>query len=186
MNIIRENTGKPKSDRCHEHGPPRGFSLIELVVVLAITAILMAILMPGLSMAREGARRLMCASNERQIGVGFALFAKDENEKLPESHFLNNHRLEEMMALSTGEYEEDGVVMRSKFDGIGHLLMGYVDANSCFFCPSYCGHNTNEQFKAEYPHGTAPRKIYSNYHYTGHKFLAQKDAEDQENARRLQ
>ena len=183
MNTIRENTGQHTTSGYRTYLSPRGFSLIELVVVLAITAILMAVLMPGLSMAREGARRLMCASNERQIGVGFALFAKDENEKLPKSYFLNNHRLEEMMALSTGDYEEDGLVMRSQFDGIGHLLMGYVDANTCFFCPSYCGHNTNEQFKAEHPHGTAPRKIYSNYHYTGHKFLAGKNADGEDDGR---
>ena len=183
MNTIRENTGRPKTNSYRKDTSSQGFSLIELIVVLAITTILMALLMPGLSMAREGARRLMCASNERQIGVGFALFAKDENEKLPKSHFLDNHRLEEMMALSTGDYEENGVEMRSKFDGIGHLLMGYVDANTCFFCPSYCGHNTNEQFDAEYPHGTAPRKIYSNYHYTGHKFLARKNSDGEEDGR---
>ena len=81
MNTIRENTGQHTNSGYRTNLSPRGFSLIELVVVLAITAILMAVLMPGLSMAREGARRLMCASNERQIGVGFALFAKDENEK---------------------------------------------------------------------------------------------------------
>jgi prepilin-type N-terminal cleavage/methylation domain-containing protein len=183
MNTFREKTGLLNTPRCCEHTHSRGFSLIELIVVLAITALLMALLMPGLSMAREGARRLMCSSNERQIGVGFALFAKDENEKLPKSHFLDNNRLEEMMALSTGDYEEDGYLMRSKFDGIGHLLMGYVDSNSCFFCPSYCGHNTPEQFEAEYPHGTAPRKIYSNYHYTGHKILAGKGPDGEDNGR---
>ena len=53
----------------------RGFSLIELLVVISIIALLIGILLPALGAARESARGLMCASNMRQLVVGHALYA---------------------------------------------------------------------------------------------------------------
>lgn len=61
----------------------RGFTLIELLVVISIIAVLMAIMMPALQSARDQARRTMCGSNSRSIGVGVAQFAVDNNDWLP-------------------------------------------------------------------------------------------------------
>jgi len=47
-----------------------GFTLIELVVVIAILAVLAAILFPVFDRARENARRTCCLSNQKQIGLG--------------------------------------------------------------------------------------------------------------------
>lgn len=55
----------------------RGFTLIELLVVVAIIAVLMAILMPGLNNARVQSRTVACGSNLRQIGTGFFMYAQD-------------------------------------------------------------------------------------------------------------
>jgi len=59
--------------------------LIELLVVIAILAILMAILLPSLSLVREKARMTLCGSNQRQLLVGLALYAADNDDKLPPS-----------------------------------------------------------------------------------------------------
>ncbi len=61
----------------------RAFTLIELLVVISIIALLLAILMPVLSRARDAATTVTCASGLRQIGLAFAMYRDDNNDYLP-------------------------------------------------------------------------------------------------------
>jgi len=59
----------------------KGFTLIELLVVVAIIALLISILLPSLSRARELAKRLVCAANIKGIGTAMKIYANDNEEQ---------------------------------------------------------------------------------------------------------
>jgi prepilin-type N-terminal cleavage/methylation domain-containing protein len=63
----------------------KGFTLLELLMVIAIIAILAALLLPVLSTAKERARRTTCLNNLRQISLGIRMYSDDANDTSPAS-----------------------------------------------------------------------------------------------------
>ena len=56
-----------------------GFTLIELLVVIAIIALLLAVIMPALNIAKQQASAARCMSNERQLAMIWLLYAEDKS-----------------------------------------------------------------------------------------------------------
>lgn len=144
----------------------RGFTLVELLVVIGIIAVLLAILLPSLSKARESAFRVQCASNMRTIGQLLYLYAHDNGGTLPPSML---------------QQRPDGSLKYRTF-GTGNtgflgpaLYPKYVEDGRIFYCPSAAGSLTYDgDMGWESPSGrqrllafTNPTDLglYSSYYY---------------------
>jgi len=66
----------------HRSASEDGFTLVELLVVIAIIALLMAILLPALTRAREQGKRIVCLSNLKQLTLAWMNYASANNDKL--------------------------------------------------------------------------------------------------------
>jgi prepilin-type N-terminal cleavage/methylation domain-containing protein len=142
----------------------RGFSLVELLVVITIVVLLVGLLMPSLREVREAARRLQCGNHMRMIGIGILAYGVDQLERLPYSRHAEQKTFHDLMALTVSDPDP-------AFDGLGLLLphqgRGYVDNRACFFCPSHCGEHEAERNMPRL-HRPGPIRIFGNYHYRGH------------------
>jgi prepilin-type N-terminal cleavage/methylation domain-containing protein/prepilin-type processing-associated H-X9-DG protein len=88
----------------------KGFSLVELLVVIAVVGILVAFTLPAVQAAREAARRSQCANHVRQIGLAMHQY-HDANGALPNATFYGTTFLSALTAVLPHLEEE------AKFDG---------------------------------------------------------------------
>jgi prepilin-type N-terminal cleavage/methylation domain-containing protein/prepilin-type processing-associated H-X9-DG protein len=107
--------GKMRAKREMSNCVRRGFTLVELLTVIAIIAVLTAILFPVFSSTREKGRQVKCMSNLRQIGIALKAYATDVGGFLP---------------LANNRPSVDGA------PGLPDVLMSYARSSQIFRCPS--------------------------------------------------
>ncbi|MEM1424549.1 MAG: type II secretion system protein [Planctomycetota bacterium] len=128
-----------------------GFSIVDLLVSLAVMSLLIAMLLPSLGRAREAGFRTASASNIRQQGIGLQMFAYDARGKLPTSVFASNNTRgvdapEQMVFLRVDLGDAVAATGRGapasnttfSWDGLGRLFnREYLSTGEVFYNPSH-------------------------------------------------
>ncbi len=116
----------------------RGFTLIELWVVIAIIGVLASLLLPSFVRAKERAKVTRCLSNLRQIGIGFSLYHSDYKERFPLFVvFETNGEPKFTECYMGGKDPLPEVQLASRVPSAGiRPLHPYVGAADVFHCPA--------------------------------------------------
>ena len=128
----------------------QGFTLVEVMVVIAIVAILISLLVPAVQQSREVARTVICNSNVRSQLVGLSCYSSDNNQFLPPLYITGG-----AFAASWGYPSwplvtiEDNVLLGQytqnvkQKDGVTDTYNQWLPSTrSVWFCPNYGGANT--------------------------------------------
>ncbi len=118
-----------------------GFTLIELLVVISIIALLMAILMPALSRVREVAKRAVCSSQVKQVGLAMTAYTSDSDNRMPPYNSSNTNTNPYLLIHSYALYRGEALYLDAKGKPIPMKLAvlyerKYIANPKVFYCPS--------------------------------------------------
>lgn len=108
------NAATKLEPRCYRFHPPArsAFTLVELLVVVAIIAILIGLLLPAVNAARKSARMMHCANNMKQLGLGLILFANNHGGELPKTSDTEFANIQQAWVYTLAPYTESVDLIR--------------------------------------------------------------------------
>jgi prepilin-type N-terminal cleavage/methylation domain-containing protein/prepilin-type processing-associated H-X9-DG protein len=111
-----------------------GFTLIELVVVIAIIALLGSLLLPALSQAKQQTKSTVCLSNLRQLQIAYLIYAHNNDDALLPNYSRNINLIQQNVAPSwvLGNAKQD----RSTTNIEAGLLFPEIGSAGVYYCPS--------------------------------------------------
>ena len=120
----------------------RGFTLVELLVVIGIIAMLIGLLLPALSRARAASRDAVCLSNLRQVHNALVLYANDHDDRVPIGYRRSKQFNSMIYSGSAGKFVLFGRLHEADLTFGGEV----------FFCPS----ESNPRFQYDVPENPWP------------------------------
>lgn len=157
-----------------------GFSLIDVLVSVAVMAILISLLLPALVRTTESARRVRCASNIRQVGLALQTYSQDHRDAIPPATFVDfgvapsttASRAPDLDPSNMETWSNDTMFVRVQgtdiptavWDGLGYLYTDkYLDHSGVLYCPSH--HGDHDFFVYRQAWVTGAGEIAGNYQY---------------------
>lgn len=119
-----------------------GFTLVELLVVIAVIAVLMAILMPALRLAKDQAYAVVCVSNLRNLSLAWFVYADENDGQLVNGHIPKNNDLPRVYWVLAPQdinwnYTGENPTVEDKLRGIRRgKLFPYVKDVDVYHCPN--------------------------------------------------
>lgn len=139
----------------------RAFSLVELLVVIATVAIILAMLLPSLAGAREAARSVRCSTNQRQLAAAWSLYANDYQDRaMPLAYWSSADIGSGPQIFWWGTHGTPSTPPDYQRGFIAPYLDAALHAGSVFECP-------NQPWGTYRPQGPS-RTITSTYGYNGY------------------
>jgi len=154
-------TGRPMGGRraaaveAAGRGHRAGFTLVDILVAIAVVSVLIGLMLPALTGVRETARRVTCSSNLRQLGLGVQLYANTERDRIPSfasagpDFAVRGGQFDPLADVVRLRHGPDDPATPDAWTGLGLLFERRIlDAPTVAYCPSHEGRFEYEAYEA--------------------------------------